>query len=509
MMRPVIWTVVILLSIAVMLGTLAIAWGVCRFDDASFAVVSRSIAEGRGYKITLNYNGNDFRPQLFPPALGEGPVSILPVALAIYLFGVQPWVPGLTHVLIAVTLLAGFTALAVRSGASSRAPSLLLLFWVLVFFMSSRHFGYWFTQIGEPIAALFVLCGYAAWVMESRRVMAAALSGFFLGFAVLTKEMAGLYVMSIVTAVFVARVLELRNRPLNVGDARTAMALVACGTLPFLMFELWRLGTLGPGGWLQNWEAHVAFIREQSNSAHRLANLGRLLTERTNTIREQFFPSVLLIIGLVGASLALANRYGTQSVRRLALFLGWGTAVHVVYWMFLSNGWPRYLYMAVILWCALIALPILAHPPRRVVLGYLAMLAVVPMSGLPDLPVFWTIWSVATGRAAQANAHEHEVLAYLDREAPSEVVYTSWWAHVASLEYLSHRPGRFQGGASKVLEGEHGSVHVIVHQDLLGFQNEQDVELLSRLSRCGTPVLIRGPFNVFRCRISDNHSMPR
>lgn len=82
MTRTAVWTTAILLAIAAVLASLADGKGVCCRDDASFAVVSRSVAEGRGYTTTLNYNGQDFAPQTFHPWLGTGPVSILPAAFA-------------------------------------------------------------------------------------------------------------------------------------------------------------------------------------------------------------------------------------------------------------------------------------------------------------------------------------------------------------------------------------------------------------------------------------------
>jgi len=113
----------------------------CCADDASFAVVSKNLASGHGYLLTLKYFGPDFSGSLFDPELGTGPSSIIPVALAILIFGPMAWVPGITHVAMSVALFVA-ALLAMRSSQISSAL-MTTAFVLLATATSVFHFEQW------------------------------------------------------------------------------------------------------------------------------------------------------------------------------------------------------------------------------------------------------------------------------------------------------------------------------------------------------------------------------
>ena len=106
------------------LGTFVVARGLCCFDDASFAVVSRNLAEGRGYSLPFRFHGADnFIPHAFEALIGTGPTSIIPVAVAIWVLGPHGWVPGATHVALELGLLALLVGLLSRMRHETLARS--------------------------------------------------------------------------------------------------------------------------------------------------------------------------------------------------------------------------------------------------------------------------------------------------------------------------------------------------------------------------------------------------
>lgn len=67
------------------------SFGVNSADDAYFASIAKNVAFGVGYGTTAT--GQGFKP--FDPEIGTGPTVILPVALAIMIFGNKWWFLGL------------------------------------------------------------------------------------------------------------------------------------------------------------------------------------------------------------------------------------------------------------------------------------------------------------------------------------------------------------------------------------------------------------------------------
>ncbi len=125
------------------LGALVLARGLCCYDDASFAVVSRNLAEGRGYSLPFRFQGTDaFVLHKFEALTGTGPTSIIPVAGAIWLFGAQGWVPGGTHVVLELSLLALLVGLLGHLRHGTRQIILYLIGSLsLVFLLSALHLG--------------------------------------------------------------------------------------------------------------------------------------------------------------------------------------------------------------------------------------------------------------------------------------------------------------------------------------------------------------------------------
>ena len=79
--------------------------GLCCADDAAISLAAKSLAQGDGYSLPLNFRGESGN---FPMDAGisSGPTVVLPAAASIRLFGAQPWAPTLASALLSLGLLA-------------------------------------------------------------------------------------------------------------------------------------------------------------------------------------------------------------------------------------------------------------------------------------------------------------------------------------------------------------------------------------------------------------------
>src|SRR3954447_19142081 len=125
------------------------ARGVCCYDDAALALVSKNLAEGRGYSLPFYFADGQFRRSLFDPLIGTGPVSIVPVAAAIRIFGAEYWVPGATHLLCELLFLGLIVFVLARRFGYPRALLYVAGSWLLIIALSARHLEQWYAQLGE------------------------------------------------------------------------------------------------------------------------------------------------------------------------------------------------------------------------------------------------------------------------------------------------------------------------------------------------------------------------
>ena len=86
----------------------AIRSGTNAFDDAANAVVSKNVAQGRGYLLSFDFDGVNPGGALFDPQLDTSPSIIMVGALAIRAFGVHPAVPALALILVNILIFAGW-----------------------------------------------------------------------------------------------------------------------------------------------------------------------------------------------------------------------------------------------------------------------------------------------------------------------------------------------------------------------------------------------------------------
>ena len=473
-----------LVAFGALIAGLAVEKPLCCADDASFAVVSKNLAQGHGYLLTLSYFGLDFSGTLFEANLGTGPTSILPVAAAIWLFGAHPAVPGLVHVVIALASIVFLWRVVAVRMPDSDSTAFVIAFILLICATSGYHFEQWHAQLGEVPAALLIVAGCMYWSATGSSRRAALLCGLCIGLASMSKILAVLYAFGPLVA------LATRRSTLRAFIADLVLFGIGVA-LPILAFEAWKAAVLGLDGWQQHWKGFFGFLDYQSKGASSATGLA-LLRERLSVLSDRFALHWLVLLAAVPMIVAAALRANIRW-RFGLVALAAGFSVHFVYWTGFSNGWPRYFFIGIVVLAFLIAavMAIRSTPALRV--AALALTLAVAAAGLPrmSMPIDALASAVRSPSAIDA---ARETTRRMEALGPAARVYAQWWAHVAALEYLAAKPGRFLRTDRK--PDSYEGAHLVVHD---GFLDKGDKVFMGLLADC-TEVLLRAPpYTVHRC----------
>ena len=243
----------------------AVRTGTSYFDDASAAIISKNLAQGRGYLQSLDYAGLDRRGALFHPMLGLGPSTIMIGALAIWIFGVRPAVPALSLMIVNGLIFGGWICLLGRRSTRTRALAYAAVFTFSSVVLTAIHHEQWFAFFGQFQAFLLAAAAFALASCGISRPRRFFFAGILLGFSYEAKELALLYVVAFGLGAVVQSAFSI-VRP--GGDPKAFRAVIknlclaAAGTLtPILLFESYRLYSLGLNLWIVNWALHLAYVR--------------------------------------------------------------------------------------------------------------------------------------------------------------------------------------------------------------------------------------------------------
>jgi hypothetical protein len=485
-----------LLAVAAWLGLLtlfAVRLPLCCADDASFAVVSKNLASGYGYLLTLGYFTPDFSGSLFDAYLGTGPTSILPVALAIRIFGDGPSVPGLVQVSFIAALLFATHVLLRRGLGPKSASGTLVVLVLLCTAVSVYHLEQWHAQLGEVPAALLVVLGMVSATFVDSRPRAALLCGAALGCAVLAKHLAAIYLLCPVLFVVLDRLHVGIHRRSPPQELWWLLWLWVATAVPIAAFELWKWSELGTLGWREHWMQFGDFLRHQGLSSGEPRSLIAQSFERAEVVKDRFsIAPVTFLVSLVGLCAGMTSM--EPRARALSLSLLAGLLVHMSYWMVASNGWPRYLFVGVVVYCFLVAVVLFATRsyPSRVLLA--ACAAIVVFSAAPRFG-FQAERLVSAGKDGPSDIESaSHISALIDQLSPNSPVATEWWAHVAALEYLSKSRARYEGFD----ERKAASIRYLVLNEKFLIKSNAGFVVL--LERCRREVARFPPYVLRECR---------
>jgi hypothetical protein len=406
--------------------------GLCCADDAYFASIAKNLAFGEGYGTTVH--GEGFR--LLDPEIGAGPSIIVPAAIATRFLGNRYWVPGLVAVTLwALLLVALYRAL--RGHPEMRHLGLACtVFLVGIFLLFPFHFEQWFALLGEVPAALLLLLGFVVLGGGEISGWRVALASLLCSLAVLSKLVSAMYCVPYFAAL-VVRVLVLERRSLR--DLRPhALVAVAAFATPLLAFEAYKMAELGGiRAYSRNLSSTFRFVLHQGAPAASTVGRWTRAVQYDRAFVQRFGLSVGAMAVASLACTVLLLRRGGRLQGTVALCAGTGVVLGSIWYLLFSNGWPRYLVIAVVLFWALASL-VLTIPGRAVSLALAGVLLVVPYAlNRQKLPHVWA--QVPKGIFTRSAALENALAttAFVDAHRDGAVFANQWWATTADLEYYS------------------------------------------------------------------------
>lgn len=461
--------------------------GVCCADDAFIAHVAKNLALGEGYAATLRDDTAVYAPRRFDPMISTGPTLVLPAAALIAVFGNASWVPGATVVLVTVVLLLALRLALGPLVDPTRLDLAVPVFLALTLAFTAFHLEHWYALLGEVPAALLAILACLLPATRGLRWRTGAWSGVLLGLAFLAKTLAALYVVAfaVVVAFFAS--------PLAPGapgrESRRFLLAAAAGfALPVLAFESWKLLALGAHDYVRTWVRFlgVAGPLAAGGSARTLA--GRV-ADGSAAFYARFGVSLFELNAVAWAAVLIARRYAGPLALALAA-LATGVTLQTAWWLLASNGWPRYMVIAMVVGAFLATTPLFCLPRLRHAAVYLSLL-VVWCVGL------WPRTAALVGdRDATASAALDRTVAFLKERRETRPYVGQWWATVADLEYRLPGSLHFRAYQTVTPEDWRRGFLVVVNET---FVLKDDAAFARLLERCGAPVHEAPPYRAYRC----------
>lgn len=505
----------LLLALSLLIGALfvyivashALTDGLCCGDDAAIALAAKSLAEGEGYSLPLNFIGESGRFTLHH-GLSTGPTLVLPAAALIAIAGPQLWGPSMVSATLSLALLLVTTLLVGRATGVRQGVRFALVLLLSLYALTSGGglFVQWYSLLGEMPALL--LLALAAWLSSAMRGDGAVgsanafMAGVAAGLAVNSKLLAligalavgGLYAFHLV-------------RGGGLRAFRDGVVYTLGMLLPPVAFELFRWGTLGTEGYVQWLYSMRDFFGNQapgaSSGGFESGTFGRAKYNLATLFDATRLTWLLALLPLLSAATWLLHDRQYARLMRASMICCVVGLTYAAWWLLYSNGWPRYalIGMGVLTIAAAFGAASLRRP-AALALGTAVVLVVVPWTGLAQL-------QAPVGYAWRNGFIENERLTalrqvdrYLDEgQGRGSVVAGSWWASLVAVEYVSDNPRRTVGfNRLYTAKPDLPDTLLLVSpqwDDMAGANRDPVFQQFARI--CTTSVLSAPPFELRRC----------
>jgi uncharacterized membrane protein len=237
--------------------------GLCCADDTYMAIAAKNLALGDGYAASISPGGQGLR--LFDPFLSTGPTIVLPAAAIIRVFGATPWAPGVATALVTTALLALIALTLGRRVGWLRTVCYLAVMLTLMYTITAgSRFVHWYSLLGEVPAAMFTILGVALFVWRPGKRRLVTWSFLAFGLAFMTKNLALLGVIPVAIWLLVSLV---RSGGRHARQWTDLAVGAICFSLPFLLFEVWKVSSLDIAGYLSNWDEFKKFLSSTGGTA--------------------------------------------------------------------------------------------------------------------------------------------------------------------------------------------------------------------------------------------------
>ena len=485
----------------------AVTDGLCCADDAAIALVAKSVANGDGYALPINFKSESGNFALHA-GISTGPTLVFPAAAIIAVAGPQPWAPSVASAAISCGLLLLISILVGRAaGRRCGAIFLAVLVPMLYALTSGEFFVHWYALLGElPALMLLILSAWLAVASGQSRASPGLsfLAGLLAGLAAHSKLLALIGGISI-GGFFAWRLLRRGGTPALLDGIFYTAGLV----LPLLAFELFRLGVLGNAGYSQWLQVMGSFTASQVPGTAVAAVIDPGWAHRA----AQNFSALGDGLGLTSGFLALplltfvALLLRDRSSPRLAqasVVCAVAATAYAIWFLGFSNGWPRYALIGLCLFAAAAAFATVAMRSERLAIpmAVAMLLLVLPWARMERLegPVRYSLRNgfVENERVTALRAAGR----YLDEGAGRDsIVVGYWWASLVAVQFVSNTPPRVVG-FNRLYTARldlPGTLLLREPQWDEMAKASSDPAYLEFVRHCQTEVLSRPPIALMRC----------
>lgn len=430
--------ILILLSVY-WLGFISIRYSIaeplCCGDDGAIALVAKSLSEGRGYALPINFSGESGK-FYFDPGISTGPTLVIPAAIMLRILGDHPWVPGFTSAVVSLGLIIWVCMLALRSFGIRQGAKYGLLAIVSVYFVTSgQNFIHWHALVGEIPAALLTVCAAFYVIRDEGSTYSRFLPGILLGLAVQSKLLASLaFPVFALFSLWGERGLARRKR-----DWLALISFCAGFLTPIIIFELWRLRDLGVHGYVTWFSELRAFMKSQVPGVNLYGDrvseiINRAASNSKSALSAYGHGSLDMAAFAILVSL-IGWKFCDRISGKFALCIALVAATHLAWWTLFSNGWQRYeLIGEVVAACTLAttALWVVDFPIKMAAI-ILSLVTSLPTSNPSQLA-----WFLRGPSSLESIREENlrAVIMPIANRPQHTVIVGGWWASLVEAKFL-------------------------------------------------------------------------
>lgn len=468
--------------------------GLCCADDATNAVVAKNLALGKGYLNTILSNG-EIGSKYFDPEISTGPALNLPAAALLYGVGNVPWAPGFVAATISVSLLlATAIILANWIGASRGAGYLGVLILLLYAVTAGIHFEHWYSLLGEIPAALLLISGAATLAVGPASRTRIVASGLLFGLAVTTKLLAALSFLP-VGIWFAWRIMAARRQRIpRFVDASTA---VVSFCVPSACFELWKFISLG-AGYLANLKEFRAFFFGKAGDTHASISLFSRASAHFISMGQHFgFSPVALLVAMTGTAILVHLYAEENSTRRLFGWLAGAAVLNAVWWLFISDGRPRYALIGLFLCFSALSCVVFMRIPWAVAGALCSVLFFEFACGVSRLERPIKFVAATQFHETDRVRNLSKTASFLERLGDERPFVTSWWAAAIDTEYALPTVGNFVRFDYVPANRKRNDLILVRNEDWVKFATIPAFTQWEQ--KCSQVLLNAPPFVVSRC----------
>jgi hypothetical protein len=403
-------------------------------DDALISVAARNLAEGNGYALSVPYENNPVLDK-FSPGITTGPTLIIPAAIIIKIVGNTLWAPGFTTATFCLILLL-FIIYFIKK-RFNLTFALLFSITLIIFLYNTtagNHFFHWFLILGEIPATFLNILALIIVAYSPYRRKYVIIACLLFGLAFTTKMLSLLGFLPLLAWFLISLIREKNNRKLLMINYLLGIAIFLT---PFILFELWKVISLGLSGYINNWAGFIQLFSHLSG-AERIST-GSFIDQfiiRNDLLSNSFgFSIYILLVAAIVTGVIIILYSDKKFIKLLFILLMTGSFLHLFYWVFFSLGWVRYALIGLFLFFTALSLLVFIKLPKGIIPVIIILLITTFLRPLSELKKPINRFQQFGFNYCLRLENLQKTVSFLEKYKQDRPFISAWWASAADIEY--------------------------------------------------------------------------